>query len=192
MRQEPSAYALLEGPIAETLRAALGAGTEPDLGAICARFPTVDREDIELLADVIREDVAAGWADEGPTVFAGEDAGLPEIDGFEILREIGRGGMAVVYAAVDRTPGRIVALKVFDPSRWRDDPARAKPVLLAAAKFREEIERMGRLLHDGIVPVFRAGTDRGRHYFTMPLIEGKDLGRVIHELRALRAPGGGK
>jgi hypothetical protein len=191
MRQEPSAYSLLGGPIAELLRAALSAGIEPDLDAIGARFPTVDREDIGFLAEAIRADVDLGRARAEQKVAVDEDRSLPEIDGFEVLREIGRGGMAVVYAAVERTPGRAVALKVFDPTRWRDDPVRSTLVRLAAEKFREEIERMGRLRHDGIVPVFRAGTDRGRHYFTMPLIEGKDLGQVIRELRALRAPGGG-
>ncbi len=192
MRQEPTAETLLEGPIARMLRDSLGAGIEPDLDAIGARFPTVDREDIELLAQVTRADVALEWAREVEAMPADKDGSLPEIDGFQILGEIGRGGMAVVYAAVERTPGRAVALKVFDPARWRGDPVRSTLMRLAAEKFREEIERMGRLRHDGIVPVFRAGTDRGRHYFTMPLIEGKDLGQVIRELRALRAPGGEK
>jgi len=77
---------------------------------------------------------------------------------YELIRELGRGGMGVVYEVHDRELGRSVAMKVVD------DPARAEAQIIAA------------LEHPGIVPVHDAGTlPDGRFYYTMKLVRGVRL-----------------
>jgi serine/threonine protein kinase len=78
-------------------------------------------------------------------------APLPSIRGFKILREIGRGGMGIVYEAIDVALGRQVALKLLPP-QWVSHPT-------AVGRFRRESRLAGRLHHTNIVPVFGVGED---------------------------------
>ncbi|WP_076345429.1 protein kinase domain-containing protein [Paludisphaera borealis] len=95
---------------------------------------------------------------------------------FRIIREIGRGGMGVVYEAEQRSLGRRVALKVL-PSAASMDPRQRQ-------RFQIEAQAAALLHHEHIVPVFGIGTDRGAHFYAMQLIEGKPLTRIIRELAA--------
>ena len=99
---------------------------------------------------------------------------------FRILREIGRGGMGVVYEAEQVSLKRRVALKVL-----RFGPI-ADPV--AMQRFQREAETVGRLHHTNIVPIFALGADDGVRYYAMQFIEGRDLGRVAQEMRNTPAP----
>ncbi len=96
------------------------------------------------------------------------EAGLPEIPGYEIRREIGRGGMGVVYEAYQQSLGRHVALK-FLPNRGD------------LARFRREARAAGRLHHTNIVPVFGIGDHHGRHFYAMQYISGRGLDAVLEE-----------
>ncbi len=87
-------------------------------------------------------------------------------DRYELLRELGRGGMATVYVARDRKHGREVALKVMDP-------ALAKGV--GAARFLREVRIAATLTHPGIVPVFDSGEVGDTFYYVMPLLRGASL-----------------
>jgi serine/threonine-protein kinase len=87
-------------------------------------------------------------------------------DRYELLRELGRGGMATVYVARDRKHGREVALKVMDPSL-------AKGV--GAARFLREVRIAATLTHPGIVPVFDSGDVGDTFYYVMPLLHGASL-----------------
>jgi serine/threonine-protein kinase len=87
-------------------------------------------------------------------------------DRYELLRELGRGGMATVYVARDRKHGREVALKVMDPSL-------AKGV--GAARFLREVRIAATLTHPGIVPVFDSGDEGDTFYYVMPLLHGASL-----------------
>lgn len=92
----------------------------------------------------------------------------------ELLEEIGRGGMGVVFRARDLESGHIVALKVLP---W--------PVSLAAAwvsRFEQEASLSGQLQHPHIIPVFRWGQDNGYCFFVMQLIHGAGLDRIIQSL----------
>jgi len=100
---------------------------------------------------------------------------------FRIIREIGRGGMGVVYEAEQLSLGRRVALKVL-PSAASLDPRQCQ-------RFQVEAQAAALLHHDHIVPVFGVGFDQGAHYFSMQLIDGPSLTQVIEDLKAGLMPG---
>jgi tetratricopeptide (TPR) repeat protein/predicted Ser/Thr protein kinase len=120
----------------------------------------------ELLGGLIREQA-------GPVV------GLPsqsEVGGYKIIREIGRGGMGVVYEAEQQEPRRRVALKVL-----RGLEANEYHLKL----FRREIQALARLRHPGIATIHEAGrTPDGQHFFTMELVAGEPLSAYVraHEV----------
>src|SRR5262249_42698827 len=97
---------------------------------------------------------------------------------YRILREIGRGGMGVVYEAEQISLGRRVALKVL-PGHVACDPA-------ALGRFRREAKAAARLHHTNIVPVFEGGRDAEVAYYAMQFIQGQGLDQVIDELARLR------
>ena len=115
---------------------------------------------------------------------ASPDSTRPERLGeYRILREVGRGGMGVVYEAEQVSLGRRVALKVLPPH------ALLNPTYLE--RFRREAKAAAKLHHTNIVPVFGVGEEEGVHFYAMQFIRGEGLDRVLHDLRRLRhAPGG--
>ena len=94
---------------------------------------------------------------------------------FEIVREIGRGGMGVVYEARQISLNRKVALKVLSAGLGLTGKA--------IQRFRREAEAAARLHHTNIVPVYATGEDKGIHYYAMELIAGPSLDHVIRQLR---------
>jgi len=105
----------------------------------------------------------------------------PSITGFKIIREIGRGGMGVVYEAEEERLSRHVALKVL--------PASALPHPKQVERFRREAKAAARLHHTNIVPVFGVGDQAGHSYYVMQYIDGQGLDEVLKELRLLRQDG---
>ncbi|MCE9635332.1 MAG: serine/threonine-protein kinase [Planctomycetes bacterium] len=98
----------------------------------------------------------------------------PTFAGYEIVRELGRGGMGQVLLARHRKLGRTVALKVL-------------PRRLAAGKARDRFQRearaVARLQHPLIVPIYDLGEDDGQPFFTMAYVEGGTLASAIHAVR---------
>jgi tetratricopeptide (TPR) repeat protein len=94
---------------------------------------------------------------------------------FRIVREVGRGGMGVVYEAVQISMGRRVALKVL-PFAAVTDPRHLQ-------RFKNEARAAGSLQHPHIVPVYFVGSERGVHYFAMQFVEGQTLAALIRQLR---------
>ncbi|MCL4204324.1 MAG: tetratricopeptide repeat protein [Pirellulaceae bacterium] len=94
---------------------------------------------------------------------------------FVLIREIGRGGMGVVYEARQISLGRRVALKVL--------PFAAVLDRRQIARFNNEAQAAAQLQHPNIVPVFAVGAERGVHYYAMQFVDGQPLDRVIEELR---------
>lgn len=92
---------------------------------------------------------------------------------YELLSELGRGGMGVVYRARQRSLNRIVALKTVLASSAATD----REIL----RFQNEAEAAANLRHPGIVAVYDVGEAEGRHYYSMEFIEGDDLSRLIRE-----------
>jgi eukaryotic-like serine/threonine-protein kinase len=99
---------------------------------------------------------------------------------YRILRLVARGGMGVVYEAVQESLGRHVALKVLPPL------AAADPGCLE--RFQREARAAVRLHHSNIVPVFGVGEDGGVHYYAMQFIPGQGLDVVLGEVLQLRQP----
>src|SRR5207248_3957145 len=104
-------------------------------------------------------------------------AELGELGDFRIVREIGRGGMGVVYEAVQISLGRRVALKVL--------PFAAAIDAKQLQRFKNEAQAAAHLQHTNIVPVYHVGCERGVHFYAMQFIEGQTLAAVIRELREL-------
>jgi serine/threonine protein kinase len=95
---------------------------------------------------------------------------------FRIRREVGRGGMGVVYEAEQISLGRRVALKVLPYASLLD----ARQL----ERFKNEARVAAGLHHTNIVPVYTVGSDRGVYYYAMQFIEGRDLADVVQQLRA--------
>ena len=103
-----------------------------------------------------------------------EERSLPKsIGDFEILGELGRGGMGVVYEARQKSLKRKVALKVLSSGLGLS----SKAIL----RFRREAEAAGKLHHTNIVPIYTTGEDKGIHFYAMELIDGPSLDQVIKE-----------
>ena len=135
----------------------------------------LSEEEIESLADDVR------WAvqEESETSFDGLSplARLSSaLEGYEITRELGRGGMGVVYEARQLKLGRSVALKVL-------------PALLGAvrpdaiARFQREAELAAQFKHTNIIGVYDFGDVDGTLFYAMELIEGRTLRSILNELR---------
>ena len=98
--------------------------------------------------------------------------------GFKIIREIGRGGMGVVYEAEEESLSRASRSKCCLPARS------SKPKQVQ--RFEREARAAARLHHTNIVPVFGVGQQDGQPYYVMQYIEGLGLNAVLAELRRLR------
>lgn len=118
--------------------------------------------------DAVRKVVAAFPSAEQP-------APLPQLGDYRILREIGRGGMGIVYEARQLSLGRTVALKVL-PFAAVLDPIQVQ-------RFQNEAQAAAQLHHPHIVPVFAVGCERGVHYYSMQYIDGRSLDQIVRELR---------
>ncbi|WP_437224612.1 serine/threonine-protein kinase [Planctomicrobium sp. SH661] len=156
----------------------LRAGEEIQLEQVLSNYPE--------LSDEIR----SLWG----TILVAEQLGLPAIDSsvassaalpretpaapgrigkFELIQEIGRGGMGVVYKAFQRNPNRVVAVKML----LRGDLSTPENL----ARFQAEGEAAARLDHPHIVAIHDVGTDQGQPYFSMPFIDGTTLAKRISE-----------
>jgi serine/threonine protein kinase len=92
---------------------------------------------------------------------------------YELLQELGRGGMGIVYKAKQRGLDRVVALKMLLHADVASPADRAR--------IRAEAKAAALLQHPNIVPVYDVGEADGRDYFTMPFIEGRSLAQVLAE-----------
>ena len=102
---------------------------------------------------------------------AGIQPTIQEFGDYEIIREIGRGGMGVIYEARQKGLSRRVALKMIRDSRFRTQED--------LARFQSEAEAAAGLEHPNIVPVFRVGAFEGHPFFTMKLVRGGSLKEAL-------------
>jgi WD40 repeat protein len=182
--------------LAEYLRA-VDAGQAPSRQDLLARHPELaaelqaffaDQDELDQLAEPLRPAPGAtprpaepmkpdAGAAGAPTVGLGETVppaptARPRVFAdYELLEELARGGMGVVYKARQVSLNRVVALKMLLAGR-----------LASAAdvqRFRAEAEAAANLDHPNIVPIYEVGQHEGQHYFTMKLIEGGNLGQHL-------------
>jgi serine/threonine protein kinase/tetratricopeptide (TPR) repeat protein len=99
-----------------------------------------------------------------------------QLGDYRVLREIGRGGMGVVYEAEQVSLGRRVALKVL-PFAAAIDPKQRQ-------RFQIEAQAAAQLHHPHIVPIYGVGCDQGIHYYAMQFVEGRSLAAIVHEMRS--------
>jgi tetratricopeptide (TPR) repeat protein len=170
----------------------LQAGNRVDLQEYIAKHPEHEEPlrrflpAIEVLVKLGQSAVALTAPDEPGAVSAATPLG--ELGDFRVLREIGRGGMGIVYEAEQISLSRRVALKVLPFASALD----AKHL----QRFKNEAQAAGHLHHTNIVPVFAVGCERGVHYYAMQFIEGQTLAEVIKQLQGKagapdpRAPSG--
>src|SRR5215472_9663857 len=166
--------------LAEEFAARFRRGERPGVQEYIDRCPEWAEEIRELfpaLVEVerVKEDRPArpGGAEMAP--------GLPapvQVGDYRVLREVGRGGMGVVYEAEQVSLGRRVALKVL--------PRQVSSDLQTLARFRREARSAAQLHHTNIVPVFEVGKDGEVSYYAMQFIQGQGLDAVIDDLQRLK------
>src|SRR5205823_1656579 len=162
-------------------------GEHPTIEEYEAQHPELAEELRELLeaVAVVRDlkpssrDATGSLA--GPAAETLEDRPPDKVGDYRILREVGRGGMGVVYEAEQESLGRRVALKVLPQPIARDG--------IALSRFRREARSAARLHHTHIVPVFEVGQEGAICYYAMQFIHGQGLDAVIEDLRRFREHG---
>jgi serine/threonine protein kinase len=183
MSESPNSIcALSEPPFADLfdeLTSRLQAGEPLDLEAYLGEHPEHAEQlrhylpAIEVLVDLGRS--AAQEVGTSAPGLADPVSATGHLGDYRIVREVGRGGMGVVYEAEQVSLGRRVALKVL--------PFAATLDARQLRRFKNEAQAAACLHHAHIVPVYGVGCERGVHYYAMQFIEGRTLAEVIGELR---------
>jgi WD40 repeat protein/serine/threonine protein kinase len=174
------------GPIADEFVEAFRQGQRPSVEDFARRYPAHADQIREILPALLlmekakTADGAAGHQRQARTSAAA--APLRQLGDYQILREVGRGGMGVVYEAQQLSLGRHVAIKVL--------PAHSLLDARQLGRFQREARSAAKLHHTNIVPVFGVGEHDGLHYYVMQFIPGLGLDTVLNELRRLRQPRG--
>jgi serine/threonine-protein kinase len=157
-----------------------GLGERPDLDEYAQSFPDLAerlRLQVEVHEALSVDDLGrarATWSDGADAL--GDHGALPAVPGYEVLSEIGRGGMGIVYRAHQLRPSRVVALKMILEGRF----ATEHDVL----RFENEVEAIASLDHPNVVPILEVGQHERLHYFTMPLLTGGSLAQAQERLSA--------
>jgi hypothetical protein len=149
--------------------------------AFVARHPELR----DLLEPMLREARSSGTTvPRGPAGRIDPDRVLDRVGPYDVKKELGRGGQAIVFLAEDRRLHRPVALKMLTGLALQSPAMR---VLLL-----REAEAASRLDHSGICSVYDVGEESGVPYIAMRYIEGKSLAEVLAEARAAGAPDGAR
>ncbi|MDX1963623.1 MAG: protein kinase [Pirellulales bacterium] len=152
--------------LAEEFAARCRRGESPTLREYAERYPELASELAEMLPAVALLE-RCKLSD----VVTGDAAPPRQIGDYRLIREIGRGGMGVVYEALQESLGRRVAIKIL-PAHFLQNSARV-------ARFQREARAAARLHHTNIVPIFGVGSEQELHYYVMQLIPGQGLDRCI-------------
>ena len=148
-------------------------GEHPTVNEYAERFPEWEAEIRDVFPTLLMiENLKPTAEDLDPPH---EALPVDQLGDYRILREIGRGGMGVVYEALQESLDRRVALKVLY-GRSLNKPHRLR-------RFEREAQTAAKLHHTNIVPVFGVGEQDGMYYYVMQLISGQGLDRILAALR---------
>jgi WD40 repeat protein/serine/threonine protein kinase len=163
--------------VADEFRGCQERGDQPQIEDYAARYPQA----APLLRKVLGalELIDLSLPGKAPEQADAGEAVQGTLGDFRILREIGRGGMGIVYEAEQISLGRRVALKVLPFAAALD----AKQL----QRFKNEAHAAAHLQHTNIVPVHFVGCERGVHFYAMQFVEGQTLAQLIAELRQERS-----
>jgi serine/threonine protein kinase/tetratricopeptide (TPR) repeat protein len=184
LREMVSSAGLSEEQTAQVLRileeylAELERGRRPHPEELLARHPDVAdvlKDYLDRL-DLLHDAAVRFRVMEPPDENSGANSNLGRLGDFELVREIGRGGMGIVYEAQQISLKRRVALKVLPFAATMDQRQ--------LGRFQNEARAAAGLHHSNIVPVYFVGCERGVNYYAMQFIEGRDLASIITNLRA--------
>src|SRR5262245_36183069 len=161
---------------------ALEAGRPLPPDEFLARYPDLAEELTSFLDARAAFADRAGPANQAPTTAEGHTPAAPAavldtvryFGDYELLEEIARGGMGVVYKARQVPLNRVVALKMILAGQLASSAD--------VARFRAEAEAAGHLDHPNLVPIHEVGEHQGQHYFSMKLVEGGSLADQIGAL----------
>jgi serine/threonine protein kinase len=170
---------------------AVEAGEAPDRNQLLAEHPSLygeleaffaSHDQLARLAAPLREAnrevaISSTQPEAGRSEVPAE---IGQLGDFRLLREVGRGGMGVVYEAEQSSLRRRVALKVL--------PFAAAIDSRQLQRFKNEALAAAHLRHENIVPVHAVGCERGVHYYAMQFIEGQSLAALIGDLRRAGEP----
>jgi WD40 repeat protein/serine/threonine protein kinase len=176
---ESEQYDLLDR-LAEEFAARFRRGERPTLKEYTDNYPELADEIRDLFPALVKVEKAddARQGEHEPAGLRAENPLPSQVGDYRLLREIGRGGMGVVYEAEQVSLGRRVALKVL--------PRHGAADRMTLERFRREARAAARLHHTNIVPVFEVGQDGDVRFYAMQFIQGQSLDAVITELRHLR------
>jgi WD40 repeat protein/serine/threonine protein kinase len=172
------------GPLAEDFVARYRKGERPPLSEYIAKHPELAdriRQVFPLLAVMEEAGPEAALSPSPAGTAKDADHATPlcrQVGDYRILREVGRGGMGVVYEAEQESLGRRVALKVLHLHAGQDQRL--------LTRFRRESRAAAQLHHTNIVPVFEVGQQGDLCYYAMQFIRGQALDEVFRELQHLR------
>ena len=161
-------------------------GENPSIEDYARRYPSIASEIVDVLASIeMMEQLSRCEVDyreqANGTRAANRGTSSKRLGEFDIVREIGRGGMGVVFEAVDRALQRRVALKVLNDSTL----ATQKHI----DRFHRESRLAAQLHHTNIVSVFGVGEENGTHFYAMQYVQGVSLQEIILGLRHLDEAG---
>jgi serine/threonine protein kinase len=147
-------------------------GERPSVTEYAIRHPELAERIRTLFPTVVMmENLKNGWSSGAPEDLPALGRVPERLGEYRILKEIGRGGMGIVYEAEQESLGRHVAVKVLTaPALLNPDQFR---------RFHREAQTMARLHHTNIVPVFGVGEHDGLSYYAMQFIDGRGLDAVI-------------
>jgi eukaryotic-like serine/threonine-protein kinase len=157
-------------------------GENPSVPEYAARHPELADEIRDLFPTIVAMERLKVHQEQSGTGRASlGDITLERLGDFRIIRELGRGGMGIVYEAEQESLGRRVAVKVL-PRQSLLEPKHVH-------RFQREAQAAARLHHTNIVPVFGVGEQEGFHYYVMQLIRGVGLDEILSYMRRKTPPG---